>query len=290
MTSDGKPNIDCATARQYLSAFHDSELAPDLRAAVGEHIEGCPECAARLAEIRDLSRMAAEMQTPAAPAEIWPAIEKQLATEVPDHSAASSNLGLIGRRRVWMRVAAAALIVITISTSAVVWLKRSEHGEGHVAVNFAQYLDQFEHNSEAAQQVLLSNYEGRAVSYDEAATKLRYQPVTPEHLPNGMSRKAVYLLRMPCCTCVQAIYQGADGKTLAVFEHVDDQPIWFGTRPTVHTRCNGMPTSLVQVDDRLAASWKRNGRHVTIVGADDPEQVAKLVAYLDDPQTKNRPQ
>ena len=127
----------------------------------------------------------------------------------------------------------------------------------------------------------MSNYEGRAVSYDEAATKVRYQPVTPERLPNGFSRKAVYLLRMPCCTCVQAIYQGTDGEKLAVFEHVDDQPVWFGTRPTIHTRCNGMPTSLVQVDDCLAASWKHQGRFVTVVGARDMEQVGQLMAFLD---------
>jgi anti-sigma factor RsiW len=282
LTSDGNSSIDCATARQHLSAFHDGELAPNLRTAVREHIEGCPECAARLAEIRELSRMAAEMPTPAVPVEIWPQLEKKLATELPDHSAASSDLRLIGRRRVWIRVAAAALVVVTVSTAAVVWLNRSEHGEGHVVVNFGRYLDEFQRNPDAAQQVLLSNYEGRAVSYDEAATQVRYQPATPERLPNGLSRKAVYLLRMPCCTCVQAIYQGAGGEKLAVFEHMDDQPVWFGNRPTIQARCNGMSTSLVEVDDRLAASWKRHGRCVTVIGARDVEQVAELIAYLDD--------
>jgi hypothetical protein len=290
LTSDGKSSFDCAVARQHLSAFHDGELAPNLRTAVGEHIEGCSECAARLAEIRELSRMAAEMPTPAVPVEIWPQLEKKLATEVPDNSAASSNLRLIGRRHVWIRVAAAALVVVTVSTAAVVWLRQTEQGHRHVAVNFGRYLDEFERNPDAAQQVLLTNYEGRAVSFDEAATQVRYQPVTPERLPNGMSREAIYLLHMPCCTCVQAIYQGAGGEKLAVFEHVDDQPIWFSTRPTIKTRCNGMPTSLVQVDDRLAASWKRHGRCVTVIGARDVEQVAELIAYLDDQQPENQPQ
>lgn len=288
MTSDGKSSIDCATARQNLSAFHDGELSPGLRAAMADHIGGCPECAARLAEIRELSRMAAEMPTPAVPAEIWPQLEKKLAAKVPGQRAALVRL--IRRRRTWIGLATAALLVIAVSTVTLVWLRQAEHGHTHVAVNFGRYLDEFERNPDAAQQVLLSNYEGRAVSYDEAATKVRYQPVTPERLPNGLSRKAVYLLRMPCCTCVQAIYQGADGEKLAVFEHVDDQPLWFGTRPTIHARCNGMPTSLIQIDDHLATSWKRHGRCVTVIGARDVEQVAELVAYLDGQQPENQPQ
>jgi hypothetical protein len=185
-------------------------------------------------------------------------------------------------------VAAAVLVVITASTAAVVWRQQSDNRDVHVAVNFGRYLDEFERDPVAAQQALLSSYEGRAVSYDEAATKVRYQPATPERLPNGLSRQAVYLLRMPCCTCVQAVYQRANGKTFAVFEHVDDQPVWFGNRPMIRARCNGMPCSLVQVDDRLAASWKRNGRYVTIIGADNLEQIAELVAYLDGRQTENQ--
>lgn len=184
-----------------------------------------------------------------------------------------------------MGLATAAVVVVAASTAAIVWLEQTEYGHGHVAATFGRYLDEFERNPDAAQQVLMSNYEGRAVSYDEAATKVRYQPGTPERLPNGLARRTIYLLRMPCCTCVQAVYERKDGGKLAVFEHEDDQPVWFGTRPTIHTRCNGMPTSLVQVDDRLAASWKHRGRFVTVVGARDVEQVAQLKAFLDGQQS-----
>ncbi len=277
--------MDCSSARQHLSAFHDGELPPDIQAAVSKHLDGCPECARRRAEFQEVSQTAAELPTPRVPADIWPQIETTLAIKVPRQRAVLVNLIL--RRRAWIGLATAAVVVVAASTAAIVWLEQAEHGHGYVAVNFGRYLDEFERNPDAAQQVLLSNYEGQAVSYDEAAARVRYQPVTPERLPNGLSRKAVYLLRMPCCTCVQAIYQGTDGEKLVVFEHVDDQPVWFGTRPTIQARCNGMPCSLVQVDDRLAATWKRNGRYVTIVGADDVEQVAGLVAYLDRPQSNN---
>jgi hypothetical protein len=286
LTSDGKSSIDCATARQYLSAFHDGELPSNLQLAMAEHLEGCPECARSLAEFREMSRMAAELPTPPVPAEIWSQLEKKLAAEAPGRRAALVHL--IRRRRTWVGLATAAVVVVAVSTAAVVWL--DGQGHRHVAVNFGRYLDEFARNPDAAQQVLLTNYEGRAVSYDEAATQLRYQPVTPASLPNGLSRKAVYLLRMPCCTCVQAVYQREDGEKLAIFEHVDDVPAWFGDRPTIKTHCNGMPTSLVEVDDRLAASWKRNGRCITVIGARDVEQVAELMAYLDDPHAENPPQ
>jgi hypothetical protein len=280
--------MDCSSARQHLSAFHDGELPPDIQAAVAKHLDGCPECARRLAEFREFSRTAAELPTPRVPADIWPQIETKLASKGPAQRAVLVNL--IRRRRTWIGLATAALVVIAASTAAIVWRQQAHDGHEHVAVNFGRYLDEFEHNADAAQQVLLSNYEGRAVSYDEAATKMHYQPATPERLPNGLSRKAIYLLRMPCCTCVQAIYQGAGRDELAVFEHVDDQPVWFGTRPTIRARCNGMPCSLVQFDDRLAASWTRHGRCVTVIGARDVEQVAELVAYLDGQWPENQPQ
>jgi hypothetical protein len=279
--------MDCSSARQHLSAFHDGELPPDIQAAVAKHLDGCAECARRRAEFQEVSQTAAELPTPRVPADIWPQIETTLAIKVPRQRAVLVNLIL--RRRAWIGLATAALVVIAASTAAIVWLRQAEDGHKHIAVNFARYLDEFERNPDAAQRVLLSSYEGRAVSYDEAVSTVRYQPVTPEQLPTGLSRETIYLLRMPCCTCVQAIYQGADGEQLAVFEHVDDQPVWFGNRPTIKTRCNGMSTSLVQVDDCLAASWKRQGRYVTVIGARDVEQVSELMAYLDGDQPKNPP-
>lgn len=286
MTSGGKSNIDCTSVRRKLSAFQDGELAPDVRSAVQEHLKGCAECAARLAEIRELSRITAEMETPAVPADIWPRLQKKLSGIGVGQR---GTPGRFSRRRAWIGLVVAALVFVTVSIGATFWFQPAGDGHAHVAVNFGHYLDEFEHNPDAAQQVLLSNYEGRAVSYEEAARKLRYQPVTPELLPSGLTRTGMYLLRMPCCTCVQAVYQRASGEKLAIFEHLDDQPVWFGTRPLIHARCSGMPTSLVQVNDHLAASWKRNGRYVTIIGADDVEQVTELVAYLDGQQSESQP-
>ena len=281
MSSAGNSSIDCATARQHLSAYHDGELSPDLRAAMAEHLEGCLECGRWLAEIRELSRMAAELPTPDVPPEIWPHLEKQLDAEARSQAAPYAPPQTIRRRRLWAGLAAAIVLVIVPIGLATWRFYSSDREHGHVAVNFGHYLDEFIQSPDAAEQVLLSNYEGRAVNAEEATSQLRYRPMAPKKLPDGASLEALYLLKMPCCLCVEAVYKGVGGETIAIFEHVDDQPIWFGNRPMVHTRCNGRPTSLVQVDDRLAASWKHQGRFVTVVGAQDVEQVSQLMAFLD---------
>lgn len=279
MSLVGNFRMDCFSARQHLSAFHDGELKPDLQATVADHLDSCHECAQLLADFQQLSRRTAELPAPAVPPEIWPQLERQLNSQaaLPRTTLAQ----LVQRRRTWIGIATSALLLVAVSTAALVWFNHAEPGHNHVAINFAQYLDEFERNPDAAQEILLSNYEGRAVSFDEAATQVRYRPATPLNLPHGLSREAIYLLRMPCCLCVQAVYKSEDGKRVSVFEHVDDQPIWFGQRPMIQARCNGMPTNLVQVDECLAANWKRDGRYMTLIGARDVEQVAELMASLD---------
>jgi hypothetical protein len=276
--------MDCSAARQHLSAFHDGELAPELRASVAEHLATCDACAQRLLEVRRLSDAAAKLPGPEVPAELWANIEKRLAAQA---AGSRSPIARKIHRRRWAALAAALLVLA--AGASILWLWPWENEHTHVAVNFGQYLDQFDRDPAAAQQVLLTQYQGRAVSYDEAATEVRYRPATPEQLPGGLAREKMYLLRMPCCTCVQAVYR-RDGQRLAIFEHVDDQPIWFGERPTIQTRCNGMATSLVQCDECLAASWKRNDRFLTVVGARDLEQIAALMAYLGSPEAAGVPQ
>ena len=44
----GNPRMNCSTAREFLSAFHDRELRPELEAEVREHIGQCVEWRGRL--------------------------------------------------------------------------------------------------------------------------------------------------------------------------------------------------------------------------------------------------
>jgi hypothetical protein len=86
---------------------------------------------------------------------------------------------------------------------------------------------------------------------------------------------------MPCCRCFEACYHRKDGGMLCVFEHENDQPVWFGNRPMSSKVCSGKPTRLVQVDHCLAATWQQQQRHITVIGAKDVEEVARLVAHFE---------
>ena len=50
--------MDCRETQKLLTAFHDEELPAADRARVEEHLRGCPECAARLADLARVDRAA----------------------------------------------------------------------------------------------------------------------------------------------------------------------------------------------------------------------------------------
>jgi len=264
-----------------MSSFHDHELQPAFEAEVREHIGQCVECSRRLAEFGEISRMTAELRNPSAPASVWPDLRSKL-----DHVPQTRPTPVLGsirrRRRAFGMAIAASLVLALFSWGLLAWWRQSyDHDHISVAANFGRYLSEFDQNPEQAQLALVSNYDGRVVDLEEAARTLRYPPVAPEMLPNGFARDRIYLLKMPCCLCVQTIYKNEAGDRLAVFEHVDDQPHWFGDRPIVTAQCHGTPTSLVQVDDRLAATWKRQQRFITLIGLRGVEEVTQLVSFFD---------
>ena len=110
--------------------------------------------------------------------------------------------------------------------------------------------------------------------------EVNFEPNAPAELPQGFARAAIYVLKMPCCTCTQTIYKNSHGTVLALFEHTDQQRSWFGDRPTITAQCHGKATCLVQLQDELAACWKSGPRHLTLVGARDVEQVSDAVAHM----------
>ncbi|MFV1965053.1 MAG: hypothetical protein ACC628_06490 [Pirellulaceae bacterium] len=87
---------------------------------------------------------------------------------------------------------------------------------------------------------------------------------------------------MPCCVCIETVFRRNDGgKLLAVFEHAEAQPMWFGDGPQIKAYCNGKPTRIVQRDGQLVVSWKQDQRYVTVIGMRDVEEVTRLMAHLD---------
>jgi Putative zinc-finger len=268
--------MNCERARELMSAFYDQELEPDVEAVVREHLENCPECTQHLGQFKELSKLAADLRQPEVPAGMWSAIDASL----------DAQRRRPGRAGAWWprhsRAAIAAVLLLGTSVALFSYLTRQptdEHRE--MAETFNQYLDTFHKQPENAEQVLLAQYDGRLVKPEQVAELTKFDPNAPDKLPQGFSRSGIYVLKMPCCTCAQSIYKNDKGHVLALFEHADQQPSWFGDRPTITAECHGKETCLVQMHDQLAATWKCGTRYLTVVGARDVEHVVELVRFLD---------
>jgi hypothetical protein len=280
-SSAGGPGdiVNCNRVNELLSAFHDAELAPEVRQAVAAHLEGCPKCAADLADYRRLSDVAARLTRPEPPDQ-WAAIERQLAASSAAPRRSPSSFRLPARR---LAIAASVALAAGLGAAAYYgWLSPSAVRDQHLAMNFDSFLSRFEEQPQVAEQVLLTSYNGRQVDFDEAARLLGYRPVMARGAPPGYVVDAVYVLDMPCCKCPQVICRGDDGQRVAIFEHESDQPIWFGDRPAIDATCGGTSMRIVEVDtDLLAATWSSQERRVTVVGARNVEEVAQLASYLE---------
>jgi hypothetical protein len=160
-------------------------------------------------------------------------------------------------------------------------LLHSDMAHDRMAVNLSHFVTQFASDPEGAQHELQSQYASRPIQPADAIRLVNYTPAAPEQLADGLLRKQMYLVEMPCCKCVQSIYCRADGSSVAVFEHVADDPASLGDHPTIHANCSGKDVCLVQCSGQLAATWKDKNRYITLVGAKDLEDASRLIAAFD---------
>lgn len=269
--------MNCAEIQQRLSAYYDGELPDGVATEIAAHLRDCPSCAEELASFGKLSDLSRRLDEPLAPAHLWSEIEAKL-------DAAASELPEVAPRRGLRLPSRFLAIAATIAIAAGIgvlgyqsWMMWSGH---QMAATFATYLNEFHQRPDQAQQFLLTSYKGRSTTLQDAEATLGYEPLVAKSLPPGYSVKDVYLLHMPCCTCAQVVCENKEGQTIAIFEHDIDQPAWSGGRPVSKCRCEGVPTSVVQVGDRLAATWQQGKRYFTVVGAGDLDEVTEFVAHF----------
>lgn len=272
--------MDCRQIQDYLSAYHDGELPEALRLSVEGHVETCSRCRAELTLFDRMAGMSKGLADPEPPQEIWAGIEMALDADPADAtvSPATFRRSTAKRRLIWLCAAAAAIVV----AFSVVWMKSDAPGHHHhLAADFDQYLDRFADSPETAQNLLLAKYEGEPVDLAQAETLVGYRPAVADGLPHGYSLEGTYVLKMPCCTCVQTICRRADGRVFAIFEHSKDQAVWCGNRPTDRVECNGQPCMLTKAHNSLLATWKSGPRQLTVVGARDLQEVSDLITHLE---------
>ncbi len=270
---DGNRSMKCSELKEMLSTYYDGEISVSLGAEATEHLASCAECSKELETFGQLSSMAKNLETPSPPQELWSELESQLDAKVRPASYGRTWLG----RPLQLAVVAASLVII----SGLAWFLGSHDHQDHLAVDFGHYLDRFKDSPAEAQQVLLAKYEGQLVGFDEASKLLGYTPTVARGLPAGLALDSVYVWKMPCCTCVQCLCKRDDGTTIAIFEHSEEQPVWFGDRPATSKSCGGKQCNIVQVDDHLAASWQSGDRQITVIGSRNLEELTELVTMFD---------
>jgi len=269
--------VNCSEVQERLSQFLDNELSEDEAARMASHMTNCSSCAAELTSFQQLSRMSRRLIDPSVPAHIWEGLQPKLdSPEEPNVILAHDRPRLIPSRF----LAIAATILVAAGIGVIAYQAWDSPGQKHLTMNFAQYVEQFSKQPEEAQQVLLANYYGRPMTLQEATDALGYEPAAAKGIPPDYTIEKVYLLKMPCCGCAQVVCKNKEGQSIAIFEHNTDQPVSFGDRPTVEYVCHDKPTSVVQMGDHLAATWKEGRRSITIIGATDLNEITKFVAHF----------
>lgn len=268
--------MQCHEVVELLSNYYDGELSSGKAAAVAEHVAVCTNCAAELETLHKLSDLTMKLDQPSAPHHVWPRIAAQLNT-----SQSRVAPPAVSARRASRKTLLAVVALVLVGLSWIAFTQWQAHEHQHLAVNFGHFLDTFEQAPDEAQRDLVKNYSGVPIEIPDAIRELKYRPVVADGLPDDYEPAQAYLLKMPCCRCLEACYHRKDGGMLCVFEHDIDQPVWFGDRPTSSKVCAGKPTRLVQVDGCLAATWQQDRRHITVIGAKDADEVTRLVAHFE---------
>lgn len=278
--------MNCAEAKELLSDYYDAELSSDDRQRVETHLEHCSECSDELANFGVLSGMVQRLPNPA-PSELgWQQLQEQLSgqsalqvAERVTQKKQASRSSWLGSRGLRPAIALAALLLVAFGWFAVeMWMGHGNHNLR--AADIQRYVETFERNPQEAQQVLLAKYDGQAVRLDEAVQRVSYQPAVAGGLPDTSKVDSIYLLKMPCCDCLQTVCQRSDGSKFAIFEYGEEHPASVEERPGRMAQCRGKNCCLVQVGGQFAATWKQGERYISVVGVRDQAEIDKLVAWL----------
>lgn len=274
--------MNCTEVKELLSAYFDRELSCELHDQVRQHVTDCSDCRKELAGFERLSTLATKSTISPPSVGLWNRIESGLEGDALPSSASQQSTSSCSasswHARRWAVLAATVLVAVMIGGVGYRSLFPSD--EHRFIAVFGEYLDRFKSDPHDAQSFLLSQYQHQSVQPEEAIDRVGYRPVVADGLPDGYSMVATHVMKMPCCTCVQCLCQRADGTTLAIFEHDDGEPEWFGTRPTVNVTCQSTACALVELPSSMAASWKSGKRHLTVIGAENVGEVEKLVAWF----------
>lgn len=269
--------MNCDEAQNLLSPFYDGQLGDETKAQMSTHLEQCTDCAKSLRGYAELSGLARRSETPQVPPGLWEKMDRQL----DEHSAVASRPNSLTKSRRFSATKIVSVLTLSLLVAVAVFLlPHAFHDHRELAVDFDHYLEAYAEDPEKAAEVLFAEYPSEEVDVETAAKRVGYRPVVANALPEGYSIDSMHVMKMPCCTCIKTVCRNDKGATFVVFEHDSEQPLWFGDRQKRNCDCGGMPTSVIDLDEQIAATWQVGNRSVTVVGIRDTDEVKKLMPFL----------
>ncbi len=278
--------MNCREAQKLLSPRHDDELSPETRVAADAHFDDCSDCATELDAMQRLSLLAStlidrELSDVAPPEHLWSRIQERLDAiqELQDAQEVQPRK----KRHPWRRSSAtlfafaASILFFLVASGLGVYFDRQGAASQD---DLADYWQSFESDPVHAQEYLLARYSGRAVSGEQAQRFVGYRTLAAKHAPADIAAVKTYAISMPSCKCIQTVCRRVDGTVLAVFEHRQEQPGWFQGLPRKQIRFGGASCRVAELGGQLAASWRVEGRSVTIVGLRNIEELRRWVQAL----------
>lgn len=278
--------MDCITSKEYLSAYCDCELSPELASQVREHVSTCCDCAAEVASFGRLSTFIVDSNVPKPPAGLWANIETEMEDSISVRSLSVNRESGYSPRVLALALAASLLLAVGLWRSSQ-WRSNDYHQHDEMAVNLQDVMSQFAKEPLLAVNKLSEQYEGVEVSLDAAEDLLGYRPAIGNSLPIGYQLTSTRVLKMPCCTCSASICKRDDGTSFIVFEHNVEQEMWFGDTPAISAKCSGKECRLMQMPEQLAVTWKSGKHQLTAIGVRDVEEISRLVAAANAEHDRN---
>ena len=277
--------MKCSEIQDLLSAYYDNELSIELQANVDEHVGNCAECTAELAQFKNLSSMAMGLEQPETPDSVWSAVKQSLDHVIREGEAPAEPAQRELRHsnsRIQRRLPGiAAAIAATVLVGFVGWtLWHGDHDHKEMAEAMEQVASEID--SDGVTTLLLNKFGGSEVSYQDAITQVGFRPVASKGLPEGYSIENIQVLDMPCCKCTQTACRRPDNSRFFIYEHDNEDTGWFEHRKKRSCECGGNTCEVVELDDQLAATWKKGDRHVTLLGVRDDAEVELLVKQFDE--------
>lgn len=274
--------MNCEQIRERLSAYYDGELDEAVRLEVIAHLEGCPACVKGLQAYRGISSLFERWDPPATISDVergWEQIKRQLhPSESTATSASPSHNGRKGSRWVTYMVAAMVLLAAGVTLS-LMWPRHGTHERTDLDLN--RFVADFAEDPQLAQERLLTNFQGRPATVDEVVEVFKKTPSIVDGLPADYRLVSLNLVKMPCCTCPQAVLQAKDGRMVCVFEHEPNTGVLVNGCPMIRCRCCERNVRIAEVGSSILASWPSKDSTITAVGFGSIEEMVQFVDEIE---------